>query len=385
VAVLATVGLAVVGLLAAWIPLGPALERAYRLTASDAASGGILFAIGFAIGELAAGPIAEGHGRRPVLLGGLVILTVATVVVAVSPTWPVHLAARVGQGAAAGTFAPVALTWVAEALPVARRTLGLAIVITAYQASAITGQLYGQIVGDAVGWRPAYLLLAGCYLLATVVLVRRLYEPRRRPVDVVTRLVVAREMGKLLRVPLLLAAWLLSALLWAAIIAMYGGLQTHMPAGVDADPDRLLWIRTAGLVGVLAVPVVLAVLGGRDPMGLIMAGMTITVAGLLTQTLPGGVPMLTAGSVAVAGGSTLAISPLTALIGQFAPAARASALAIQSFMLDMGAGGGAWLSVRLSYAEVCSLMAAASTAGALLLAVAVRSQRATGRVREGQE
>jgi MFS transporter, YNFM family, putative membrane transport protein len=384
VAILAVVGLAVVGLLAVWIPLNPALERAYGLTPADAATAGVVFAVGFAIGELAAGPIADGYGRRPVLLGGMALLVVTTVVVAASPSWQVYLAARVGQGAAAGTFAPVALTWVAEALPAARRMLGLAVVITAYQASAITGQLYGQVIGDAVGWRSAYVLLAGVYLVATVVLMRRLYEPRRRAAGEVSGLAVAREMGRLLRVPLLLSGWLLSAVLWSAIIALYGGMQTHLPAGVDADPDRLLWIRTAGLVGVLAVPAVLAVLGGRDPLALIMAGVTITVAGLLAQTLSGGVPMLTAGSVAVAGGSTLAISPLTALISQFAPAARASALAIQSFMLDLGTGGGALLSVQLGYAQVCTLMAVAAAAAALLLAAAVWSQRAAGWIPEGQ-
>ena len=384
VVILAVVGMAVLGLLAVWIPLNPALERAYGLTAADAATGGIVFAVGFALGELAAGPIADGYGRRPVLLGGLVLLVAATVAVAASPSWPVYLATRVGQGAAAGTFAPVALTWVAEALPAARRTLGMAVVITAYQASAITGQLYGQAIGDAVGWRSAYVLLAGVYLVATVVLIRRLYEPRRRAADAVSGLALAREMGRLLRVPLLLAAWLLSSLLWSALIAMYGGMQTHLPAGVDADPDRLLWIRTAGLVGVLAVPVVLATLGGRDPLALIVAGVTITVVGLLAQTMSGGVPILTAGSVAVAGGSSLAISLLTALISQFAPAARATALGIQSFMLDLGTVPGAWLSVRLGYAEVCILMAIATAAATLWLAAALWSQRAAGWVPEAQ-
>jgi MFS family permease len=143
VVVLALAGLMVIGLLAVWIPLSPALEAVYGLSPADSATSGIFFAAAFAIGELAAGPIADGYGRRPVLLVGLALLAAATVVVAASPTWPVYLAARVGQGAAAGTFAPVALTWVSEALPARRVTLGLAVVITAYQASAITGQLYG--------------------------------------------------------------------------------------------------------------------------------------------------------------------------------------------------------------------------------------------------
>ena len=77
------------------------------------------------------------------------------------------------------------------------------------------------------------------------------------------------------------------------------------------------------------------------------------VVGLLMQTLTQGTVALGVGSAAVAGGSTLAITLLTVLIGQFATAARATALAIQTFTLDVGTGGGAWLSVRLSWPELC--------------------------------
>jgi MFS transporter, YNFM family, putative membrane transport protein len=378
VGVLAVAGLAVVGLLAVWIPLSPALEATYGLTAADSATSGVFFAAAFSIGGLAAGPIADSYGRRPVLLVGLALLAAATVVVAVSPTWPVYLAARVGQGAAAGTFPPVALTWVSEALPAQRVTVALSVVITAYQASAITGQLYGQVVGEAIGWRWVYLLHAALFVLVTVILVRRLYEPHQRTPGEAGGLALARDILKLLGVPVLLAAWLLGALLLAAIFGVYGGMQVHLPTGVGQDGDLLVWIRAVGLLGILAVPVVAWKLGGRDPMGLMVAGVVVCIVGLLAQTLTQGTMALGVGSVAVAGGSTLAITLLTVLIGQFAPAARATALAIQSFTLDLGTSGAAWLSVRLSWPVLCSLIAAAVAAGALLVFVAVRTQRLAG-------
>jgi predicted MFS family arabinose efflux permease len=385
VAVLAVAGLMVVGLLAVWIPLSPALEGAYGLSVADSATSGVFFAAAFAIGELAAGPLADGYGRRPVLLLGLALLAVATVVVAASPTWPVYLAARVGQGAAAGTFPPVALTWVSEALPAPRRTLALGVVVTALQASAITGQLYGQVVGEAIGWRWVYLLLAGLFALVTVILVRRLHEPRQRVPGETDALALARSILKLLRVRVLLAAWLLGALLLAAIFGVYGGMQVHLPAGVGQDGDLLVWIRAVGLLGILAVPVVLWRLGDRDPMGLIVAGVVVCAVGLLVQTLTQGTVALGVGSVAVAGGATLAITLLTVLIGQFAPAARATALAIQAFTFELGVSGGAWLTVRLSWPELCSLIAAAVAAGALLVAVAVRTQRLAGWMPAGEQ
>ena len=329
--------------------------------------------------------IADGYGRRPVLLVGLALLAVATVVVATSPSWPVYLAARVAQGGAAGTFPPVALTWVAEALPAQRRTLALSVVVTAFQASAITGQLYGQVVGEAIGWRWVYLLLAVLFVLVTVVLMRRLYEPRQRVPGETDGLALVRSILRLLGVRVLLAAWLLGALLLAAIFGVYGGMQVHLPAGVGQDGDLLVWIRAVGLLGILTVPLLLWKLGGRDPMGLIVAGVVVCVVGLLAQTLTQGTVALGVGSVAVAGGATLAITLLTVLIGQFAPAARATALAIQAFMFELGVSGGSWLSVRLSWPELCSLIAVAVAAGAFLVAVAVRTQRLAGWVPEGQQ
>lgn len=45
---------------------------------------------------------------------------------------------------------------------------------------------------------------------------------------------------KLLGVLVLLAAWLLGALLLAAIFGAYGGMQVHLPPGVGQDGDLLV-------------------------------------------------------------------------------------------------------------------------------------------------
>jgi YNFM family putative membrane transporter len=377
VALLAATGLIVLGLLAVWIPLGPALEDTYGVSAVATSLAGSIFAAGFAVGELVAGPLADRYGLRPVLLIGLAALSVASVAVAASPDWSVHLATRVVQGVAAGSFAPVALAWVANALPSARRTTGLAVLITAYQASAITGQLYGQVMGQTWGWRAVYVSLAGGYLVAAAALARCLREPHpTQSAMAAPGSAVRRLLGLLSRRPLL-ASWLLSAVLWGALIAMYAGLQAYLPTtATQEDSNTLLWIRIAGLLAILAVPALLAAARGRATVGLTVAGVAVATVGLIAQVLSGAFGVVTAGSALVAGGSTLAIAPLTDLISQFAPAAaRASALSIQSFMLDLGASGGAAVSARLGYTELCGLLAAAMAIVTIVLTLTIRGGR----------
>jgi hypothetical protein len=77
-------------------------------------------------------------------------------------------------------------------------------------------------------------------VLVTVILVRRLYEPRQQVPGETGGLALVRNILKLLGVLVLLAAWLLGALLLAAIFGVYGGMQVHLPPGVGQDGDLLV-------------------------------------------------------------------------------------------------------------------------------------------------
>ena len=77
-------------------------------------------------------------------------------------------------------------------------------------------------------------------MLVTVILVWRLYEPRQQMPGETGGLALVRNILKLLGVFVLLAAWLLGALLLAAIFGVYGRMQVHLPPGVGQDGDLLV-------------------------------------------------------------------------------------------------------------------------------------------------
>jgi MFS transporter, YNFM family, putative membrane transport protein len=373
VTLLGICGLFVVGLLSVWIPLGPGLERTYGVSTTATAVAGSLFAAAFAFGGLASGPLADRYGRRPVLLGGLLALWLTSLAVAASPTWPTHLAARIGQGLAAGSSPAVALTWTAEILPASRRRIGVALLMTAYQAAAVTGQLYGQVVEQVAGWRAVYTSLAVIYGIVLLFLAARLREPEVATAAAAARGSLLRELRRLLGVGPLLAAWLLGALLWGGMLAMYAAAQIQVQFTAAPDHEAtLLRIRIAGLGGMLLVLPLLRMLQRRSGIELIAFGVTAAVVGLLVQ-FSGGLASLAAGSVLVAFGTTFAMAPLTEFISQLAPMARASALAGQGFTLDMGAAAGAIVSARIGYVELCGFLAVGMAAGAFVLAVSAEA------------
>jgi MFS transporter, YNFM family, putative membrane transport protein len=369
VALLTVVALAVLGELTVWIPVAAALAHTYGRTA--ASSTGWVFGVAMALGVLLTGPLADRYGRRPVLLAGLAVLAVASLAAGAAPSWPVHLTARAAQGLAAASFPPVVLAWVAEALPAARSALALTVVVTAMQAATPVGQLYGQWVTAASGWRATYIGLAAAYLLFAAGLRRRLTDTpvveqaeRAGP--------AARRLLGILRVRPLRACWLLSGLLPGAVVAMYAGLQLHLPAVSSAPADLLVAARTAGLAGILAAPLLLrTVLVGLPPRGQALIGVGVAAAGLVGQALAPSPRALVAGSMLVAVGLPLTMAPTASLIAQFAPTARASAYAVQSTVIYLGVAGGGAAAGLVGYAPLCLAVTAVLAVGVLPLILTV--------------
>ena len=386
VVLLAVVALVVLGQLTVWIPIAALVARTYGRPPAGTVATGWAFGIAMAVGVLVTGPAADRYGRRPVLLVGLVALAMTSLAAGAAPTWPVHLAARAAQGLAAASVPPVAITWASEALPTARRAFGVAIVITAMQAATPVGQLYGQVVAAAGGWRAVHASLAAVYLLAAVGLRRRLTDtlvtdPAAAQAERPGR--ITGQLLGLLGVQPLRACWLLSGLQPGALVAMYAGLQSQLPAVSSAPADLLVTVRAAGLAGILAALPLLRVLEGLAPRGQALVG--VAAVGLLGQTLASNPGPLVIGSMLVAIGLPLTMSPLASMIAQFAPTARASALAVQSTVIYLGVSAGAAAAGRLGYATLCIAATLAVAVGALLLVLTVPAPAGAPAVHGGHQ
>ncbi len=159
-----------------------------------------LYLVGFAIGQLAYGPLSDRFGRRPALLGGLSIYLVASTAVVLAPTIETLIAARFFQalGACAGQVIGRAIIRDLHDREAATRMLAYATVIMGL-TSAFSPAL-GGLISVWLGWRVIFALLVGYGVFIGFFVWRRLREPiARLDPHAIRPLQTLRNFGFLLR------------------------------------------------------------------------------------------------------------------------------------------------------------------------------------------
>lgn len=161
----------------------PSLDAIVADVGLGAGSAGLILSavlLGLAAGQLVAGPLSDRRGRRPVLLAGLAIFSLAAAVAAVATDGALLLAARFlqGFGAGAGLALSRAVARDRYAGPEFMRVMSLLTVVLAVVPGM--SPLLGGLVSARFGWRAAMAIgaAAGFVVLAAAAL--RLAESHHR-------------------------------------------------------------------------------------------------------------------------------------------------------------------------------------------------------------
>jgi MFS transporter, DHA1 family, multidrug resistance protein len=155
------------------IPALPDTARALGVSAGAIQLTITLYLIGLAIGQLLYGPISDRFGRRPVLLVGLALFTLAGLATAAAPSAWTLVIARVVQsiGACAGLVLGRAI--VRDSAAPDRAAARLALLTLVMSAAPAVAPVLGGYATAWFGWRAAFALLAmigAATLLAAVLL-----------------------------------------------------------------------------------------------------------------------------------------------------------------------------------------------------------------------
>ena len=149
-------------------PLLPEIER--RTGAGDAALGFAIaaYAIPILVVSIPTGRLADRIGRRPLLLGGLVLTGAGSIVIALSGSLGVLLAGRAVQGLGSTASWVAALALVSDLARPGRKGEAIGFALAANSFGAIAGPALGGIVGGAVSFEAPFLVVTGLSLAMLV-------------------------------------------------------------------------------------------------------------------------------------------------------------------------------------------------------------------------
>lgn len=322
-----------------------------------------VFSVCYATGFLIWGPLADQYGRRRILLIGLAALTVATIACGLAASVPALAVLRGVQGLTAASFAPVALAYLAEATPPRLRASAIGAMSTAFLVAGIAGQVLASTITLALGWTWVFILsgiVLGFCLIGVAVLMA---EPSQRQsgggVSLVRRFAAVGRVAARPAVLLLSAAHLTLLL---SFVAMYTGLGPHLDA-LGLDASQVIWLRLAGLPGMFAT-LLAGVLARRlGVAGVARAGFALAGVGLLLEAVLSGTLIGTAAaSLVFVTGVALAVPSMITLFGETAAPNRAGGMALNGFVLFLGASLGP-LTAHLRLDFPILLVALAALAG----------------------
>ncbi len=166
-----------------YVPAFPTVAGELSATATQVQLTLTTFFVGMALGQLVGGPVSDQHGRRRLLIASILVMTVASVVCALTPSIGVMMAARFVQGFAGGWAMVIGRAVIVDLARGARLVRVLNVIAAVGGVAPIVGPLLGAVILQLSHWRVSFWLVAAMGVAMTVAVLLAVPEslpPERR-------------------------------------------------------------------------------------------------------------------------------------------------------------------------------------------------------------
>ncbi|MEU8325565.1 MFS transporter [Nonomuraea sp. NPDC048881] len=306
------------------------------LEVSVAVAGQVVTA--YALGTVVAGPLVAiatmRLPRKGLMLALMAVFVVGSVVSALAPNYPVLLAGRVVSSIGHATFFALTLIAATSVAGPGRAGSAIAAVTSGLTVANLLGVPLGSALGQDLGWRFPFAVLAALALACLALLA---FTLPRVPAQLTS---VAAELSVLARRPVLVAI-ATTAVGFAGVGAVFTYMAPMLVQVSGFTPSVVSWLLLAYGVGSLLGNLVAGRLADRS-VGATLRGIFASLTALLA-VLPLAVvhkPMAAAAVLGLGLLATATVAPLQTLIVQRAGAAPTLAVTINvaAFMLAHAVG-----------------------------------------------
>jgi len=359
-------------------PLVPAIAGEFAATPGAVGLTVTAFTLAYGVCQLFWGPVGDRFGKYRVITLACLLSAGTAGAAALAHSLPMLAALRLVSGVTAAAIIPLAMAFIGDHVPYAQRQATLARFIAGQIMGLIGGQIIGGVVGDHFGWRAVFLVLAGMFLLAGLLLWRELRAGALPPPVLSTPARPAQLVMTYLRLvrrpwprTVLLTVFAEGFLFFGAFA--YVGLALHAALGLSYSMVGLV-LGAFGLGGVLYALNAQALLARLGERGLARGGGCLTALGFLALPLAP-TAWLAAPAIGMLGlGFYMLHNTLQTHATQMAPEARGLAVSTFASCFFIGQGLGAWLGgLVVDGAGPAALFA--TVAPALLLLALLFAQR----------
>ena len=155
--------------MAIYTPAMPQLVTAFDTTSSAIKLSLSLYFAGFAVAQLAAGPISDAFGRRKATLAFLLIYLAGSLIAALAPTVDLLLAGRLVQGIGASVGVTVSRAIVRDQFTGSEAARKLNMIGIMLAVGPAAGPTLGGIALSVAGWQAVFYLMVGFGILSAAV------------------------------------------------------------------------------------------------------------------------------------------------------------------------------------------------------------------------
>jgi predicted MFS family arabinose efflux permease len=149
-------------------PVLPHVADEFGISIATAASFSAVFAFTFAIVQPVLGAAADLFGKMRLMIVCLVLLGIASILGALSTSFPLLFASRILAGIGSGGVFPVALSLTSDLVAPAKRQVAIGRTLMGSMTGNLLGASFSGVIGDFLGWRGVLGVLGVLVIVASV-------------------------------------------------------------------------------------------------------------------------------------------------------------------------------------------------------------------------